>query len=509
MPPELLTPPDAPVRPSESASRRAWVYRRVLGAVLDGRLAPGTRLPSARALALQWEVARGAIDEALAQLQREGLLERRVGDGTYVAALLPAALRAPRPQRRPTPTSDRVLARIRPLFEAPLGEERAVEVYDDVVRPRALRASMPALDVFPLALWRRFMLHAYDDPLREVLAYGTEAGVPELREATARYLRLTRSMSCGGDQVLILNSPQQAIELALQVLLEPGDRICVEDPGHISVPRLMELARLQVVGVPLDDEGFDVAAARRLAPAAAAVYLHPSQQFPLGITTSAARRGELLQWAEETGAWIIEGDYFGEIVHEREALPSLQRLDAHERVLHVGTYTSVMFPSLRLAYLVVPERLVPVFKAVRGLLGDHTETASQIALAAFIDSGAMSEHLRTLRLVYRQRRERLLAVLSRVLPPPVHVGPSPGGIHLCVHLPETLRDIDVVHRLAARGVDADALSAHVWQVRGPNGLLLGYGAYDDAAIEAAAVTVGEVLHEALAAAPPVAAGRAR
>jgi GntR family transcriptional regulator/MocR family aminotransferase len=500
MPPELLRPPETPSRPGDSASRRAWVYRRVMGAIADGSLAPGTRLPSARWLASQWEVARGAIDDALAQLQREGLLERRVGDGTYVSALLPSALKGlgQGRQRRANTTSLRMLARVKPLFEARGGQAKAVEVYDDIVRPRALRASMPALDVFPLALWRKLMLRAYDDPLREVLSYGAEAGLPQLRDATARYLRLTRSMACSRDQVLILNSPQQAIELALQVLLEPGDKVCVQDPGHISVPRIVELARLVAVGVPVDEQGFDVAAARRLAPDAAALYLHPSNAFPLGINTSAARREELLRWAEEIGAWVIEGDYFGEIVHEREALPTLARSDKHERVLHVGTFTSVMFPSLRLAYLVVPERLVPVFSAVRGLLGEHTETASQVAMAAFIDSGAMSDHLRTLRLVYRQRRDRLLAVLQQALPAGARIGPSPGGIHVCVHLPDSLNDSDIVRRLAECGVDADALSEHAWQATGCNALVLGYGAYDEAAIDAAGQTVGSVLHAAQA-----------
>ena len=158
-----------------------------------------------------------------------------------------------------------------------------------------------------------------------------------------------------------------------------------------------------------------------------------------------------------------------------------------------------MFPSLRLAYLVVPERLVPVFSAVRGLLGDHTETASQVALAAFIDSGAMSDHLRTLRLVYRQRRDRLLAALQQVLPEAARIGPTPGGIHVCVHLPPCLNDSDIVHRLAQRGVEADALSEHAWQVTGHNALVLGYGAYDETDIEAAALTIGQVLAEAVAA----------
>jgi GntR family transcriptional regulator/MocR family aminotransferase len=505
MPPELLRPPEPPElrsRPADSASRRAWVYRRVMGAIADGRLVPGTRLPSARWLAQQWEVPRGAIDDALAQLQREGLLERRVGDGTYVTSVLPAGIKAARPQRRPTATSVRTLDRIKPLFDGPNGEARFVEVYHDVVRPRPLRMS-PALDVFPLALWRKLVQRAYDDPAREVLGYGSSAGLLELREATARYLRLTRAMVCSRQQVLILNSPQQAIELALQVLLEPGDKVWVADPGHISVPRIVELARMVAVGVPQDGQGLDVAAGRRLAPDAAAVYLHPANAWPLNVDTSTARREELLRWADERGAWIIEGDYFGEIVHEREAQAPLSRLDRHERVLHVGTYTSVMFPSLRLAYLVVPERLLPVFRAVRGLMGDHTETASQVAMVQFIDSGAMSDHLRTLRLVYRQRRDRLLAVLAEVLPgdvPGLRLGPSPGAIHVCLHLPAQLADADVVEQLAQRGVEADALSHHTWQVADCNGLVLGYGAYDEDAIEAAARVVGTVVREMLEAA---------
>ena len=232
---------------------------------------------------------------------------------------------------------------------------------------------------------------------------------------------------CSPEQVLVLNSPMQAIELIGRVLLEPGDKVWLEDPGHASLVSLFQVLHAKVVGVPLDARGLDVAAGRRAAPDAAAVYLHPLTQFPLGVRTDSARRAELLQWADESGAWIIEGNFNDEIAHDGAAPVSFQAMDRSDRVLLMGTLEGIMFPSLRLAYLVVPERLVEVFVAMRGLLGDHTNASLQIAMAAFIDEGHMSNHLRLLRQVSRERRDALRGRLQRAPARLGAVGSDRGG----------------------------------------------------------------------------------
>jgi len=488
------------VRPaSERVSRRLQVYQTVLDAIHRRVLMPGARLPSARQLASDWGVARGAVDEAFAQLQIEGYLERRVGDGTYVTKQTQPVFQAdtPRVLRPPTQSAQQVLNR----FSVYLGKPKQMELPHVLLTPVPLFPRAPMIEQFPLATWRRLMLRALGEEYRAHLSYGPAAGLPALREAIARHLSLTRATLCTPQQVLVLNSPMQAVELIGRVLLEPGDKVWLEDPGHASLVSLFQVLHAQVVGVPLDARGLDVAAGRAAAPDAAAVYLHPLTQFPLGVRTDSARRAELLQWADESGAWIIEGNFNDEIAHDGAAPVAFQSMDRSDRVLLMGTLEGIMFPSLRLAYLVVPARLVEVFIAMRGLLGDHTNTSLQIAMAAFIDEGHMSNHLRVLRQVSRQRRDALVSAAARHLPDWARLGPTAAGTHACLHLPPAVSDMDVVRRIREHSVMAIALSSACWNPRPWNGLVLGYGAFAPAAIEQSVRVIGRVLREFDRAAP--------
>jgi len=363
-----------------------------------------------------------------------------------------------------------------------------------LLTPMALFPRAPMTEQFPLATWRRLMARALGEDYRDHLSYGPAAGLPALREAIARHLSLTRATMCTPQQVLVLNSPMQAIELIARVLLEPGDAVWLEDPGHASLVSLFQVLRAQVVGVPLDARGLDVAAGRAAAPDAAAAYLHPLTQFPLGVRTDSARRAELLQWADESGAWIIEGNFNDEIAHDGAAPVALQALDRSDRVLLMGTFEGIMFPSLRLAYLVVPERLVEVFVAMRGLLGDHTNASLQLAMAAFIDEGHMSKHLRVLRQLSSERRDAIVAA-ARHLPDWARLGPTSAGTHVCLHLPQMVSDMEVMRRIREHGVIALALSSCCWNPRPWNGLVLGYGAFAPAVIEQAMRVIGRVLRE--------------
>lgn len=477
-------PFDAPAQQPQ----RSRVYRQVLQAIRSGTLAPGQRLQSARRLAADWAVARGAVDSALAQLAQEGLIERRVGAGSFVVNPLPPGTRlAGQPAAaaglQPPPAkagSTGVPAAAPGMLLHPLLTDTAS---------------------FPLAAWRRHVARSFDDADRACLSYGAPAGLAALREATARYLRLTRAIDCAPKQVMIVNSALHALELIVQVLLEPGDAVCVEDPGFAAVARVLTQAHLRVVAVPVDAQGFDVAAAQRLAPGAAALYLHPLNQYPLGWRTSAARRQALLDLAGREGAWIIEGDNLAEIVHDGAAPPALWRSDRAERVLYVGTFNGVTFPSLRLAYLVVPERLVPVFAAVRGMMGDHSALAPQTALAGFIASGQLSSHLRALRALYGQRRLAFISAVQRHLGGLGTLGPTQAGIHACLHLPPDLSDQACLPALAAAGIAAQAVSALCLRPQGLNGLVLGYGAQDAAATDLALAQLAAQLAAHLAAQP--------
>jgi GntR family transcriptional regulator/MocR family aminotransferase len=471
-------------RPPEPGAAREWVYRALERVLRDGRLAPGSRLPAARRLAQSWGLPRGAIDQACDRLRAEGVLVRRVGDGSYVADRLPLGM-ASGPEPVVAPVPKRAAQKVLQRMSSRLQGARPSQHWAEGRAPRALRAGVPrhrplsAGDLAPLHRARLCRRAAQQPELRSA------AGHAELRQATARYLTLTRGMRCSAEQVIIVNSTLQATELIAQVLLSPGDRVCIEDPSHPSSARLLSLAHLDVVGVPFDEQGLDVRQAREHSPRPAAIYLQPLHQYPTGIVTSEARRRELLDWADASRAWIIEVDFLNEIAHGGAVQAPLQCGPLSEQVLFVGTYTGVMFPAIRLAYLVVPPGLVDAFSSVRGMLGDHSPVAPQQALAEFIDAGHLGDHLRAMRSTYRARRDVLQRALRGRLPAAFRLGPMVGGVSACLHLPAPWSDVAVVESLGARGVEAGALSLHGWSVPGLNGLVLGYGAYESTDIEAA------------------------
>ncbi len=493
---------------NERVARRVRVYCALLDGIRAGSLRPGTRLPSSRQLATEWGFARGAVDEAFAQLQQEGLIERRVGDGSYVADAAagivppPAAVPVVRPLSR---SAKQVLER----FSVYLGKPKQSELPHVVLAEQALYPRTPMTAAFPLETWRRLITRAHSEAYRDHLTYGPAAGLPRLREAIARHLSLTRGMRVSAQQVMVVNSPVHGIELISRVLLEPGDTVWLEDPGHASMAALFQVLRAQVVGVPFDAEGLDVAAGRALAPQAAAVYFHPLTQYPLGVRTSTQRCAELLQWAEQSGAWIIEGNFNDELGHGGRVPATLQSMDVSDRVLMMGTLEGILYPALRVAYLVVPERLIDVFVAMRGLLGDHTNTALQLALTWFIDEGHLNTHLRNLREVVRARRDALRESAAKHLPPWARLGPLEAGTQACIHLPAELSDREVTRQLRLAGVIGVALSSSCIDPRHGNGLVIGYGAFEPAAIELAVAKIGEVLRRAAHAPRYQAAGENR
>ncbi|MBK9135722.1 MAG: PLP-dependent aminotransferase family protein [Betaproteobacteria bacterium] len=520
------------------ASARTWVYRHVSSAIVEGLLWPGLRLPSARELSRAWSVARGAVDEALMRLAREGLIERRAGRGSFIARRLPPGMVHEVSGRGALARqAGEALDGLAPLLRlgAPPGQGPPQERRYAGARPM-LDPRVPDVALFPLPAWRRCMGAAHAEADRASLFYGLPAGWPALREATARHLALTRALECSADQVIILNGPLQALDLVVRVLLEPGDAVVVERPGYMSIARTVGLPPVDLHGAPVDDEGLDVEAARRACPAPSLIYVHPLHQYPTGARLSAPRRVALLAWARACRAWVIEGDHLGEIVHDGAVPPALaaahaQRaqgaqgaqgaaaaptpgphaaatnvgsaepaasaLDDGNPVLFLGSFNGVMFPALRLSYLVVPRRLVPAFTAVRGLFGDHPPLALQQALARFMQEGHLSAHLRRMRGVYRERRDAALDAVARHLPEPVRVGPLLGGTHGCLHLPPGCADEPLAQRLGTDGFATELLSAYSWPQRGSSGLVFGYGADDPARIDAAMRQLGGVLREVL------------
>lgn len=475
-------------------ARRVRVYITVIDAIRNGTLPPGARLPSARQLAAEWGYARGAVEEAFAQLQIEGYIERRVGDGSYVAegaAQLQPAAALPTTARPLSSSAQHVIDRLAVY----LGKPQRLEVPQTMLVEQPMYPRAPLLHEFPLDVWRRLVSKAHGEAYRDHLTYGPAAGLPRLREAIARHLSLARATPVAPQQVIVMNSPSHALETIARVLLEPGDKVWLEDPGHTAWVTLLRSMRMQVVGVPVDAQGIDVKAGRALADDAALAYFHPIAQYPLGVRTSLARRAELLAWAEHSGAWIVEGNFNDEVSYDRQPPGAMWSPASADRVLVMGTFEGIMYPSLRLAYIVAPERLVDVFVAMRGMGGDHCNTALQLALAWFIDEGHLAGHLRYLRQIGRVRRDALRASCARHLPDWARLSDTPGGFHACIVLPPEVGDRDVVRTMRSSGVVAIALSSSCIDPAHGNGLVIGFGAFDELTIDRSVAVIGRALRE--------------
>jgi GntR family transcriptional regulator/MocR family aminotransferase len=479
-----------PLLDPAAAQRPQWarIADTVRQAILGGTLATETRLPSARQLARDWRLSRGVVDEAFSQLQSEGLIERRVGAGTYVCRCAPAQVA----RRQAAPHAQRVLERS-VLRDSPTAR---LESAQRSLRVPTLHPRGTDIDGFPLEQWRRLLLRAHEESQRNLLDHAPAGGLPALRQAIARHLAIHRGLSCTPEQVLVVNGPGEALQLIGRLLLSPGQTMWAEDPGHASLPLLMRTLGVQVAGVPLDEQGFDLATGLRQAPQARLAYLHPLTQYPLGQRTHAARAAELLAWAEQAGAWIVEGQMNDELVPPEQQPTPLMARDSAGRVLMMGTFEGVMFPSLRVGYLVLPPALAAGFVRAAAALGEHVPGPVQAALAGFIDHGHMTAHLQQLRSEIGRRRETVRRVLLTRLPRGVRAGPLTSGTCLCLHLPPGMRDAEVAAALKRQRIVVETLSVIAWQTGGCNGIVFGYGGLGGRELEAALGVLADTLDTA-------------
>ncbi|MEV0405189.1 PLP-dependent aminotransferase family protein [Actinoallomurus sp. NPDC050550] len=445
--------------PGDLASR---IYRGLLETILDGRLRPGERLPPTRDLARRLQVSRNTVCVAYERLTAEGFVAARVGAGTFVAAG-----QAPGTRPRSAPSGGAV--RPRPPWDALTPAPHATgppAAYDFGV-------GLPDGDLFPLAAWRRLLAGELSASAVRAAGYGDPAGHAGLRAAIARYIGVSRSVRADADDVLVTQGAQQALDLIGRVLLVPGDRVAVEEPGYPPARRLFTAAGARVTGVPVDEEGIDVTA---LPADARLVYVTPSHQFPLGTPMSAGRRTALLAWAARHGAVIVEDDYDSEFRFSARPLQPLQSLDRTGRVVYVGTFSKTLSPMLRAGFLIASAALRPALRAARQLADSHGDPAAQAALARLIDSGELARHVRKAARIYAARRERLATALAEDFADRLTIVPSTAGLHLCARLrPGVEADLGAVRDRARRfGVAVETLDGYC-AGRPQAGLVLGYG----------------------------------
>jgi GntR family transcriptional regulator/MocR family aminotransferase len=450
------------------------LYDALRGAILSGRLKAGARLPSTRVLARDFAISRNTAMNAYAQLLAEGYVEGAVGSGTYVARTLPDELlhaRASAGQALPPTRPGRVLSRRGTL----LGATR-------VPPPRfpgelkAFRPAVPALDAFPFELWARLVARRWRRPQRALLGYGDPAGYRPLREAIAAYLGAARAVRCEADQVIVVAGSQQALDLTARMLLDEADAAWIEDPGYLGARGALLGAGARLIPVPVDAEGLDIEAGKLRGPEARLIYVTPSHQYPYGVTMSLPRRLALLEWANRADAWVLEDDYDSEYRYAGRPLAALQGLDREGRVIYLGTFSKVLFPALRLGYLVVPPDLVEAFVAARALVDRHCPTLDQAALADFIADGHFARHIRRMRALYAERQAILVEAAQQELAGVLEVQPAESGMHVVGWLPAGVDDAEASHQAAAHGVEAPPLSSYSLEPLRRGGLLLGYTA---------------------------------
>jgi GntR family transcriptional regulator/MocR family aminotransferase len=447
------------------------IYDSYRIAVVEGRLRPGQRISSTRVLASELGVSRFPVLNAYAQLLAEGYFESRVGAGTVVCGALPDRFTVSEPtssRLEATRSGPRPVARrtsLLPRFESP-----------PWVRGfGAFGVGQVAFDQFPLQVWSQLVALHCRNMNAHSFQYGDQMGSAKLRDAIASYLRTSRSVRCEAKQVVIVSGSQQALEISARVLLDPGSSVWVEEPGYRLARDAFALTACNLVPVPVDREGLNVTAGIKRCREARAAIVTPSHQFPMGATMSAQRRLELLNWAQNSASWIIEDDYDSEYRYESSPIASLQGLDVNARVIYIGTFSKVLFPSLRLGYIVIPLDLVDRFLIVRRSMDICPPSFYQDVLADFIDEGHFARHIRRMRILYRERRSALVDSLSSELGSMVEVLGSEAGMHLTVTLPNGNDDLEIAERAARQNLWIWPLSGSYLGEAARPGFVLGFG----------------------------------
>ncbi len=470
-------------------------YRALRGAILNGALSPGARLPSTRALASEAGVSRNTVLLAYAQLLSEGYAAGRQGSGTYVPPELPDTMTAVASPGAPRPTGTRTHAPRLSQVARRIGGRDVTWAPAPARVPYDFRYGRPAFGDFPHTTWRRLLARRARRVSDRDLDYGPPAGTPALREAIAAYLQRARAVTATAEQVIVVGGSQQGLDLCARVLLDPGARVLVEEPHYPGARGVFFAAGAEIVAAPVGADGLDVGTLGASGRSVRLAYVTPSHQFPTGVLMSLARRLGLLRWAERVGAYVVEDDYDSEYRYVGRPVESLQGLDRSGRVIYLGTFSKLLFPALRLGYLVVPIPLVRPFANAKALADTGCATLEQLALADFIRPGHFARHVRRTRARNAARRATLLEAIAEHLGDRVEVRAADAGIHVVLWL----------HGMAPRQLPAyltraEQLGVRVYPVapcyRTPPrtaGLILGYAGLGEEQIRAGIRLLGQVL----------------
>jgi GntR family transcriptional regulator / MocR family aminotransferase len=455
-------------RQSEKPLHRQ-VYDAFRTMILERRLESGQQIPSTRALAEELRISRIPVLDAYSQLLAEGYIESRSGAGTFVKSSLSDQFATVRPTARGVRKNSggeaiSRLTRLLPVERTPWFPSSG-----------AFSVGQIAYDHFPFRIWSALVAHHARRVHAGSMSYTDPMGTEEFRQTIATYLRSARAVRCEVSQIMIVNGSQHALDLSARVLLDPDSAVWIEEPGYELLRHTLLLSGCKLIPVPVDNEGLDVAAGIKLFQSARAAFVSPSHQYPLGVTMSAARRLQLLEWAHHSNAWIVEDDYDSEYRYESMPVASMQGLDPGSRVVYIGTFSKTLFPGLRLGYIVIPPALAARFAAVRRANDLFPSHLYQSALADFIEAGHFARHVRKTRRLYAERRNALAQALQNEFGSEIEILGAEAGMHLVMTLPAGLSDQKIARRAAQEGLWLWPLSSAYSGGAMRQGFILGFG----------------------------------
>lgn len=464
-------------RPPGTTLQR-WLYGELRAAILSGRIAPGRRLPSTRDLARQQNTSRSTVLSVYEQLIAEGYLCGTTGSGTTVTRTLkiPEPLQPGSPGTAAEPPGRRLSRQGELMANSPF------PLHEAKTAARPFRPNQPDLQAFPVGIWNTLSSRCGKLTSATTMDYGEAAGYRPLRQAIADHLRYAQRITCTADQVMILSSAQQGLDLCARLLLDAGTAALVEDPGYPGAARIFELTGARVIDIAVDRTGLCLDPPLPVGPDIRLAYVTATHQSPLGGCLSVERRLALLAWAEACGATIIEDDYDGEYRIDGIPPSCLKSLDRNERVIYMGTFSKLLFPSLRLAYVVVPEWLSEAFASALSLTCRHTPVFPQAVLAAFISEGHFARHLRHMRVRYGERAAAFMHECATQLAGRLEILPITTGLDATALLPAGSDDQAVAAALGRQGIEARPISFYRRSHATPPGLVLGFSAFDPVAI---------------------------
>ena len=460
-----------------------WLYGELRSAILDGRLAPGARLPASRDFANQYELSRGTVVSVLERLQAEGYVSSRVGFGTWVNRV-----EAPRPPHQAT-TLPAYIRRVISTYRRPLPWVDLAFV--EGIRP--FRIGVPAIDEFPSEVWGRMAANRARNLRSWLKKEADRRGYRPLRDAIADYLRTSRGVRCTAEQIVVVSGIQQALDLLARLLLKKGDPIWMEDPGYFGARIAFENVGARMIAVPVNDEGLSVSAGIKTCPDAKGAYVTPAHQFPLGETMSLERRMALLRWASRSGAFVIEDDYDSEYRFEGPPVPSLQSLDNHSSVIFIGSFSKTLFPALRVGYVVLPAPLIDPFLGLRYRTDFRNSSFDQAVLCDFIGDGHFARHLRRMRNLYAGRLATLMEVARQHLSGVLEISDVRAGLYTIGYLRNGMTSRHAEKMAAAQGVEVLAVDRCTLRRPDPKALILGFGGFDESAIRQGLIRLGKAL----------------